>query len=135
MTFIIILRHDSRTKCHLLYETALCHDFNMTRTSENTSLTFQPAKGVNAASQVSIDIDGETVTVASDSSLASALLLAGKAPWRRSNVSDTPRAPYCMMGACFECVVEIDGVPGRQSCLVAVRSGMKVRTSGTKAGQ
>tara|TARA_R110002110_G_scaffold30683_18_gene108545 strand:- start:344 stop:691 length:348 start_codon:yes stop_codon:yes gene_type:complete len=114
---------------------ALCHHFVMTRIRENTHLTFQPAKGVDAASQVSIEIDGETVKVASDSSLASALLLAGKAPWRDSNVSATPRAPYCMMGACFECVVEIDGVPGRQSCLVAVRPGMQVRTSDAKAEQ
>jgi hypothetical protein len=31
-----------------------------------------------------------------------------------------------MMGVCFECLVEVDGVPSRQSCLVAVREGMKV---------
>jgi predicted molibdopterin-dependent oxidoreductase YjgC len=33
-----------------------------------------------------------------------------------------------MMGACFECLVEIDGVPSRQSCMVTVRDGMRIRS-------
>ncbi|MNU05931.1 Hydrogen cyanide synthase subunit HcnA [compost metagenome] len=33
-----------------------------------------------------------------------------------------------MMGVCFECLMEIDGEPSRQSCLVTVREGMRVRT-------
>ena len=28
------------------------------------------------------------------------------------------------MGACFECLVEIDGEPACQACLVPVRAGM-----------
>jgi predicted molibdopterin-dependent oxidoreductase YjgC len=32
-----------------------------------------------------------------------------------------------MMGVCFECLVEIDGVPARQSCVVTVHDGMQVR--------
>ena len=33
-----------------------------------------------------------------------------------------------MMGVCFECLMEIDGQPSRQSCLVTVREGMRVHT-------
>jgi predicted molibdopterin-dependent oxidoreductase YjgC len=33
-----------------------------------------------------------------------------------------------MMGVCFECLVEIDGVPNRQSCLIEVREGMRIRS-------
>ena len=32
-----------------------------------------------------------------------------------------------MMGVCFECVVEIDGLANCQACLTAVRPGMSVR--------
>ena len=32
-----------------------------------------------------------------------------------------------MMGACFECLLEIDGEPNRQGCMVPVRDGMTVR--------
>ena len=33
------------------------------------------------------------------------------------------RAPYCMMGVCFDCLAEIDGMPNRQSCMVAAAPG------------
>jgi predicted molibdopterin-dependent oxidoreductase YjgC len=42
-------------------------------------------------------------------------------------VSGEPRAPYCMMGVCFECLVEVDGVPNVQACMTSVREGMTVR--------
>lgn len=61
-------------------------------------------------------------------SVAAALFAAGVRRFRATPVSGEARAPYCMMGACFECLVEIDGVPSRQSCLVAVRDGMRVRS-------
>ncbi len=32
-----------------------------------------------------------------------------------------------MMGVCFECLVEIDGVPNRQGCLRNVTEGMRIR--------
>jgi len=41
-------------------------------------------------------------------------------------VDGAPRAPYCMMGVCFECLVTIDGVGSRQACLVRVAEGMRV---------
>jgi predicted molibdopterin-dependent oxidoreductase YjgC len=41
-------------------------------------------------------------------------------------VSGTHRAPYCMMGACFDCLVEIDGIPNQQACQTLVREGMRV---------
>ncbi len=33
-----------------------------------------------------------------------------------------------MMGVCFECLVTIDGVPNRQSCLIEVAEGMRIRS-------
>ncbi len=42
-------------------------------------------------------------------------------------VDGSPRAPYCLMGVCFECMMEIDGEPNVQSCLVTVRDGLVVR--------
>ncbi len=32
-----------------------------------------------------------------------------------------------MMGACFDCLVEIDGTPNRQACQVRVVEGMAIR--------
>ena len=59
--------------------------------------------------------------------MEAALLLAGAVPSRANPVSGAPRAPYCMMGVCFECLVEIDGIPERQACMIAAAEGMRVR--------
>ena len=49
-------------------------------------------------------------------------------PWRRRFLgTGERRAPFCMMGTCFECLVEIDGQPNRQACLTIVREGMDIK--------
>lgn len=81
----------------------------------------------DAGSSVEIVLDEHPVTVEAGQPLAAALMKAGLSVFRRTPVSGAPRAPYCMMGVCFECLVEIDGVPNQQSCMVEVREGMRVR--------
>lgn len=92
-----------------------------------TDSLFQPLAGSAPTATVQIHFDGRPLQVPAGRSVAAALLLAGVQHFRRSAVSGEPRAPYCMMGVCFECLVEIDGVPSRQACLVPVREGMQVR--------
>jgi len=58
--------------------------------------------------------------------LAAALLANGEAVFRESLVSGAPRGPFCLMGACFECLVVIDGKPGRQACMAEVAENMEV---------
>ena len=76
---------------------------------------------------VEIQIDGTSTTVQEGESVAAALLASGIPSFRRSTISCAPRAPYCMMGVCFECMVEIDGIPNRQACQVPVKEGMQIR--------
>ncbi|MBM1817970.1 (2Fe-2S)-binding protein [Sulfitobacter pseudonitzschiae] len=57
--------------------------------------------------------------------LAAALLVAGIMPFRQTPVSGAPRGPFCMMGACFDCLVEIDGVT-RQACMLTVTRDMAI---------
>ena len=59
-------------------------------------------------------------------SVAAALLAAGEMVTRITPVGRVPRGPFCMMGACFDCLAEVDGVTGVQTCLVTVRAGMRV---------
>jgi predicted molibdopterin-dependent oxidoreductase YjgC len=81
----------------------------------------------DAGAQVSVTVDGKPVAVPAGASVAAALLLAGAVPSRTNPVSHAPRAPFCMMGVCFECLVEIDGVPERQACMIAAAEGMRIR--------
>ena len=73
-------------------------------------------------------IDGEPATGVSGDSVAAALLVAGRKSFRETTVTSTARRPYCMMGACHDCYVEIDGVANQQACLVPLRDGMRVAT-------
>lgn len=76
---------------------------------------------------VLINVDGREIGVPDGQSLATALLGAGFIPFRHTAVSGAPRAPLCLMGVCFDCLVEVDGSQNVQSCMVEVREGMRVR--------
>ncbi len=75
---------------------------------------------------VLVEIDGKPVAVQAGSTVASALLAAG-IPARRS-ISGEARAPLCGMGVCYECRVEINGIPQKRGCMVLCHASMKVRT-------
>lgn len=76
--------------------------------------------------ELSFTFEGRAVPARQGDSVASALLAAGIRSTRLTPRSGTPRGPYCMMGACFECLAVVDGVPNVQTCLAPVRDGMRV---------
>jgi predicted molibdopterin-dependent oxidoreductase YjgC len=93
-------------------------------------MTTEPLFSIPQSSElkiVTITFEGKAMTAPAGVSVAAALLVGGVQDFQSSVVSQAPRAPYCMMGVCFECLVEIDGIPARQSCIVAVEDGMQVR--------
>ena len=75
---------------------------------------------------VTVVVNGAPFQAPQGCTAAAALLLAGTIPTRTTPVSNAPRAPYCMMGVCFECLVAIDGVPNQQGCLIPVVEGMRI---------
>lgn len=83
---------------------------------------------------VNVLVEGQPVSVNAGESVAAAALLAGIGSTRNSAVSGEPRAPYCMMGVCFECLMVIDGVASRQACLVPVREGMRIARQDGRRG-
>jgi len=76
---------------------------------------------------VRIQFEDRTLCVRGGTTVAAALLLHGAGPFRTTPVKSSARAPYCMMGVCFECLVEIDGKASRQACLAMVRDGMVIK--------
>ena len=77
---------------------------------------------------VNVTIDGQAFVAREGDSVAAALLASGRTVCRTTPVSGAPRAPYCMMGVCFDCLVVVDGVGNRQGCLVRVEEGMAIET-------
>lgn len=76
--------------------------------------------------RVTIEFEGTRLIVPVGETVAAAVLAAGTHYTRTSAISGQHRAPYCQMGICFECLMEIDGVPNRQACMIEVREGMKI---------
>lgn len=76
---------------------------------------------------VTISVDGEATAVEEGEPIAAVLLRCAPFNARLTPISGAPRAPYCMMGACFDCLVEIDGKPSVRSCMAGAREGMVVR--------
>jgi predicted molibdopterin-dependent oxidoreductase YjgC len=75
---------------------------------------------------VTVFIDGRPVSAEAGESVAAVLLRQSESWNRTAPVSQSPRAPYCMMGVCFECLVDVDGQGSVQGCLTPVRDGMRV---------
>ena len=76
---------------------------------------------------VTVNIEGEDVRVPLGETVAAAVLVHNLGYTRTTPLSGAPRAPLCMMGVCFECLMEIDGLPNRQACQVQVAEGMQIR--------
>jgi predicted molibdopterin-dependent oxidoreductase YjgC len=70
--------------------------------------------------------EGDLVTASEGISLAAALL-ANSGGWTRQTANGAPRTAFCMMGVCFDCLVEVDGRPNAQACMTQVHDGMIVK--------
>ncbi|CAD7035666.1 sarcosine oxidase [Pseudorhizobium endolithicum] len=77
---------------------------------------------------VTLKVDGRDVQVPAGASVALALLANTGGPTRYSPAAHGPRAPFCLMGVCHECTVEIEGQGITRSCLSTVCPGMRIST-------
>lgn len=75
---------------------------------------------------LTVFIDGVPVSAETGESVAAVLLRQPEGWTRTTPVSQSPRAPYCMMGVCFECLVEVDGKGSVQGCMTPVKNGMRI---------
>lgn len=87
---------------------------------------FKPIEDVKAPS-VTLHVEGVAIQARQGQTVALALMEAGYRTLRQTPVSGQPRSILCLMGVCFDCLVQIDGQPNVQSCMVTVRDGMQVR--------
>lgn len=78
----------------------------------------------DAGAAVNVTINGQPVAVRRGETVAAAVLAQGLDQTRSTPVSGAPRAPFCMMGVCFDCLMVIDGKPNQRACMERVREGM-----------
>jgi predicted molibdopterin-dependent oxidoreductase YjgC len=74
-------------------------------------------------------VDGRPLGFTPGQSVASALLMHGVYRLRHSPAAGQPRGAFCLMGACQECAILIDGRL-RQACLVPAEAGLSIELAG-----
>ena len=70
--------------------------------------------------------EGKKLTAFDGETIASALLRSGEIFFREAKKNNF-RGPYCMIGICFECLVDVDQMQSLQSCQVIVKNNMQVK--------
>lgn len=85
--------------------------------------------GVARPAPVSIFVNGKAVEAYEGESVLTALIAAGVLITSRDGFGRL-RTPFCNMGVCFDCLVEVkvgEGVSSRvRACLAPVRAGLRV---------
>lgn len=76
---------------------------------------------------VTITFDGRPVEALPGETIAAALSAAGILAFRKAE-SGAPRGLWCGMGACFDCVVTVDGRIGQRACMTKVEAGQCVES-------
>jgi glycine/D-amino acid oxidase-like deaminating enzyme len=87
-------------------------------------LSHKTIRPVGAA--ISFRFDGRRIEALEGETIAAALSAAGVTTFRHT-LSGAPRGLFCGMGACFDCVVTVDGRIGQRACLTRAADGLDVR--------
>lgn len=74
-----------------------------------------------------ITVDGAPVAGVAGQTIAGVLLASGRRTWR-AGPSGAPRGVFCGIGACFDCLVTVNGVRDVRACRRRARDGDEVTT-------
>jgi glycine/D-amino acid oxidase-like deaminating enzyme len=76
---------------------------------------------------ISFQFNGQPIPALDGETIAAALSAIGITTFRHTP-SAAPRGLFCGMGACFDCVVTINGRIGQRACLIRAADGMQVNS-------
>jgi len=77
--------------------------------------------------RIMLTLEGRPVEAQQGDTLLTALLAAGAGHLRESEFGDGPRAGFCLMGACQDCWVVVEGRGRVRACTTLAEQGMEVR--------
>jgi len=75
-----------------------------------------------------VRLDGAEVTAFDGDTVAGVLVREGRVSWRRTRHGERPRGLFCGIGACQDCLVEVDGRRGVRACVAPARAGTSIVT-------
>ena len=77
--------------------------------------------------RITLTLEGQPIEAQQGDTLLTALLAAGAGHLRDSEFGDGPRAGFCLMGACQDCWVVVEGMGRVRACATLAAQGMEVR--------
>jgi len=95
-------------------------------------MALRITRDTNRGERCDFSFEGATIDAYYGETVAAALLASGRRSFRQDSLRQA-RGPYCNMGTCFECVVEVRVGALREwrvvrACLTAVAVGLEVRS-------
>jgi predicted molibdopterin-dependent oxidoreductase YjgC len=75
-----------------------------------------------------ITFAGREIPLEPGQTVAAALIAAGIRSWRTTQHTAAARGLFCGIGACYDCLVVINGRPAERACLVPARDGDVIET-------
>jgi glycine/D-amino acid oxidase-like deaminating enzyme len=94
---------------------------------EYPPMRLQSSRVLCSGEPLSIVYDGQPLSAVQGETVAAALTAHGILQYRQTRRGER-RGLYCGMGACFECLVTIDGKANQRACLTAVAAGQQIRS-------
>ena len=73
--------------------------------------------------------DGRDVEAYPGETVLGALLAGGVRTLRHAPHTGDPRGMLCGIGACYDCVVTVDGVANQRACMLVAAPGLDVRST------
>ena len=74
-----------------------------------------------------IEVDGKTILACSGQTIAEALLANGVRTLRMTQ-KQASRGVYCGMGICYECRMNVNGIPNVRTCMTLATPGCRITT-------
>ncbi|TCO30424.1 pyruvate/2-oxoglutarate dehydrogenase complex dihydrolipoamide dehydrogenase (E3) component [Kribbella steppae] len=77
---------------------------------------------------VHITVDGEPVNASAGQTVAAVMLTNGRDSWRTTRNAGRPRGVFCGIGACYDCLVVVNGIPDIRACQRTIHPGDAITT-------
>jgi predicted molibdopterin-dependent oxidoreductase YjgC len=78
---------------------------------------------------VTIEVDGNPIKAFEGEPIAAALWAAGIKTFRTTEKRKEQRGPFCAIGLCTDCLVNVNGIPNVRACITPIEKDMDIKTT------
>jgi D-hydroxyproline dehydrogenase subunit alpha len=77
----------------------------------------------NPGAPLTITVDGHPIDALPGQTVAAALMATGQTSWRTTRAGTRPRGVFCGIGACYDCLITVNGLPDIRACQRVLQPG------------